>query len=221
MAREHGLPVIVRNGFNGAAPARARNEFGDVGMQINRRALQRGRARAGAECEWRSTVGAESRGFNGAAPARARNAVKLDGPLRLPFGFNGAAPARARNAILPPHPFGAAQGFNGAAPARARNEKQHPRGTCKGILASTGPRPRGRGMTMNVGVSARPVCMLQRGRARAGAECGEFGNRQTLLNNCFNGAAPARARNVVAMTSLPFQLELLQRGRARAGAEWS
>src|SRR5665213_1374396 len=161
MAREHGLPVIVRNGFNGAAPARARNEFGDVGMQINRRALQRGRARAGAECEWRSTVGAESRGFNGAAPARARNAVKLDGPLRLPFGFNGAAPARARNAILPPHPFGAAQSFNGAAPARARNARAHLDRWRDEFLASTGPRPRGRGMKNNIREELAKVSSLQ------------------------------------------------------------
>src|SRR5439155_15106239 len=62
------------------------------------------------------------------------------------------------------------------------------------IRASTGPRPRGRGIH----------CLILR-------------ERQTLV--CFNGAAPARARNPNAFESDEAKIEELQRGRARAGAE--
>ena len=59
-------------------------------------------------------------------------------------GFNGAAPARARNAADTPDSVTARERFNGAAPARARNAR-----------------------TVD---AAHTDCMLQRGRARAGAE---------------------------------------------------
>ena len=60
--------------------------------------------------------------------------------------------------------------FNGAAPARAR--KLHQAG-------------------------ANPIArlMLQRGRARAGAEIGPSTEPSIVAAMCFNGAAPARARN--------------------------
>src|SRR5258708_7482856 len=60
-------------------------------------------------------------------------------------------------------------------------------------VASTGPRPRGRGWGEN------PLIVewenkLQRGRARAGAD-GTTGCHATKSRlGCFNGAAPARAR---------------------------
>ena len=133
--------------------------------------LQRGRARAGAE--WirvpRIRKRTPSR-FNGAAPARARNATEN-------------CVAMARNACR----------FNGAAPARARNGRAAQR-IGSSPYASTGPRPRGRGM--------RVPSVQPQGRVSG-----------------FNGAAPARARND-RPENLGLQPGLLlQRGRARAGAE--
>ena len=61
-------------------------------------------------------------------------------------------------------------------------------------LASTGPRPRGRGMEY-FGSFAPTLKMLQRGRARAGAECKSDAKIGEFVDSCFNGAAPARARN--------------------------
>ena len=132
--------------------------------------------------------------------------------------FNGAAPARARNAAQPTPPSTVRLSFNGAAPARARNGGLARFGR-RLRQASTGPRPRGRGMM--VGAIKDFVCnlWLQRGRARAGAEwptavemppgersastgprprgrgmdCHRESRLQPML--CFNGAAPARARN--------------------------
>ena len=89
-----------RPGFNGAAPARARNVKRIVQVDSDLRwQLQRGRARAGAECGISvSMVRDHPRRFNGAAPARARNVdrsvCESDATI---IGFNGAAPARARN----------------------------------------------------------------------------------------------------------------------------
>ena len=211
--------------FNGAAPARARN--GSMPRLASPRPirLQRGRARAGAE--WSASGSAPARPsarFNGAAPARARNAPFQLRNLQPLFRFNGAAPARARNewAIDVPSNFMA--------------------------LASTGPRPRGRGMWNSKPKSQNSKYMLQRGRARAGAECRQQcpdhtprpgastgprprgrgmapvvvpapiaalgastgprprgrGMRDRLAQEprkppCFNGAAPARARNALAI----------------------
>ena len=63
-------------------------------------------------------------------------------------------------------------------------------------LASTGPRPRGRGIIAFAMMAARANA-LQRGRARAGAE--------------FTGCGRSRSTPLTAQ---------LQRGRARAGAEF-
>ena len=164
--------------------------------------LQRGRAPAGAECK----ASARTVGFNGAAPARARSETTGRATVRE-FGrnsFTGAAPARARSGA--PH--------------------RHP------ALASTGPRPRGRGVALigiassrspsfNGAAPARarsawigcdrrsPVGFNGAAPARAREE-----NRSGECRSCFNGAAPARARSVE-----PWQL--LQRGRAPAGAGWA
>ena len=111
-------------------------------------------------------------------------------------------------------------GFNGAAPARARNERRDT-GPSTVTLASTGPRPRGRGMCSaprsTTGVSAE---QLQRGRARAGAEWLVMCQTAGALTASFNGAAPARARNVSSRdNAVRTPATRLQRGRARAGAE--
>src|SRR5207302_135502 len=82
--------------------------------------------------------------------------------------FNGAAPARARNLAGPPDSHFITSCFNGAAPARARNHgSAWPTATPN--LASTGPRPRGRGIK-NERAASPLLQELQRGRARAGAE---------------------------------------------------
>ena len=65
----------MRRSFNGAAPARARNVALPIPAMPPIRPLQRGRARAGAECcAVEGGVVGLIHGFNGAAPARARNA---------------------------------------------------------------------------------------------------------------------------------------------------
>ena len=60
---------------------------------------------------------------------------------------------------------------------------------------------------------------LQRGRARAGAECALPLSVSGRRGGRFNGAAPARARNVGRGTTARRMITELQRGRARAGAE--
>ena len=159
------------SGFNGAAPARARNVAG------------------GAEGS-----GAEGVASTGPRP-RGRGMLIIFRPL---FGrelcFNGAAPARARNGSGSGGIGRRRTGFNGAAPARARNDAATPVAPTSARRASTGPRPRGRGM--------RTISLWE-----------------TPAAYRFNGAAPARARNAPsALKSQPSNL-MLQRGRARAGAE--
>ena len=65
--------------------------------------------------------------------------------------------------------------------------------TISTLQASTGPRPRGRGMKINYWNSLSES-VLQRGRARAGAECTSMVSPSLAVRG-FNGAAPARARN--------------------------
>ena len=67
---------------------------------------------------------------------------------------------------------------------------------------------------------ADKVFLLQRGRARAGAECPPSAHAGPDWNR-FNGAAPARARNEAASSGIIWPGVWLQRGRARAGAECS
>ena len=107
--------------------------------------LQRGRARAGAECHLRNGHPGRPRCFNGAAPARARNGFRCGENRSRPGRFNGAAPARARNVFAPVARLRPTRSFNGAAPARARNGWRSI-ATARSCQASTGPRPRGRGM---------------------------------------------------------------------------
>ncbi len=256
--------------FNGAAPARARNVSAPGSRLWVGTALQRGRARAGAECDdakrdrecatelqrGRARAGAEC-GKRCAALAKTRVAstgprprgrgMRISGRLQSSVDtslsrFNGAAPARARNGIVFVWDWFVHCSFNGAAPARARNAEID-------------------------GVTMPSNYLLQRGRARAGAECKFTGANQMkrplastgprprgrgmppggwkpdCSTPCFNGAAPARARNGPGpccagrltsrastgprprgrgMKIFNAKLEaelLLQRGRARAGAE--
>ena len=125
--------------------------------------------------------------FNGAAPARARNRRS---PAKAARGYAWLQRGRARAGaesqwdafpweFVPVlqrgrgcgrcHPSGR---FNGAAPARARNP------------AATEGRP-------------RAPSLLQRGRARAGAESAASDNDTLGAILGFNGAAPARARNPI------------------------
>ena len=74
-------------------------------------------------------------------------------------------------------------------------------------------------------MSSRPAVVLstvhlQRGRARAGAECEAHEGRVLSRLERFNGAAPARARNGIQAALFTNAANALQRGRARAGAEW-
>ena len=139
---------------------------------------------------------------------------------RASVRFNGAAPARARNAdgsrlpsvgLLEPS-------FNGAAPARARNDRMAGEPVPAATGASTGPRPRGRGMVARAVMPTTARRMLQRGRARAGAEWTDL-DLQPQSASRFNGAAPARARNARTGSTELMVPSGLQRGRARAGAE--
>ena len=166
--------MLVR--FNGAAPARARNAeaaaqalmqhwsastgprprgrgmSAGVGHRWTRTLLQRGRARAGAECSRQAGVMPVDCRFNGAAPARARNADSDGVTADRAERFNGAAPARARNVKLTAlFACNQPRRFNGAAPARARNATPGALKSDSSIgHASTGPRPRGRGMSSSM-----------------------------------------------------------------------
>ena len=184
--------------FNGAAPARARNATLSWTSGAGDVQLQRGRARAGAECADNCTLLAPRARpcFNGAAPARARNAAKTC--IRAIMLRSASTGPRPRGRGMAP---GRAQlrrhwrdGFNGAAPARARNVHGSANWQHRADMASTGPRPRGRGMTI-------------------------AGMRRPLRIRCFNGAAPARARNDRCHGYRGHISPTLQRGRARAGAE--
>jgi len=66
-------------GFNGAAPARARNAYKLSGGAVAQFKLQRGRA--GAECTMPPGLATCHIRFNGAAPARARNVAAEIGAM--------------------------------------------------------------------------------------------------------------------------------------------
>ncbi len=239
--------------FNGAAPARARNGMWYGLTPVEAVAvLQRGRARAGAECEYkmlryherrqlvlqrgRARAGAEwtiaaagfkACGFVASTGPRPRGRGMGESPIRhasrdAAACFNGAAPARARNGRNPNVVFRSAKPrFNGAAPARARNGAgARPRRAPASLLqrgraragaewapeavsvgrseppASTGPRPRGRGMDRRNGHPARPTMIASTGPRPRGR--GMACDRRYWIS----------------------REDWLQRGRARAGAEW-
>ena len=118
-----------------------------------------------------------------------------------------ASPARGSMASTGPRPRG--RGMC----------RLHDRQCSSSQRASTGPRPRGRGMRVATSGVELDDCELQRGRARAGAECAAV-TRLRRDDGGFNGAAPARARNVASLRrAMSRRANLLQRGRARAGAE--
>ena len=134
--------------------------------------LQRGRARAGAECcdgplEARSRIDELQRG-------RARAGAECCACSNLHSDHHGLASTG-------PRPRG-----RGMCMVAARDNVAQ--------YASTGPRPRGRGMQPPSQSIRRQHRWLQRGRARAGAEW------------------------QLALTTVRRRLGL-QRGRARAGAE--
>ena len=133
--------------------------------------LQRGRARAGAECRFRQNFAHTSAAASTGPRPRGRGMsgkwlVQFDRPRAStgprPRGrgmthdesssdlressFNGAAPARARNGSSRKRESPFRWCFNGAAPARARNEETALWKQLRSTRASTGPRPRGRGM---------------------------------------------------------------------------
>ncbi len=180
--------------FNGAAPARGRNvSWLEIRIPSSIK-LQRGRARAGAEC-FPSTPLRPQRLAASTGPRPRGRGMKVDhepnGHCR--YGFNGGAPARALNVRNAEWGVGHSEASTGPRPrgrgmGLARPQPQIIR------QASTGPRPRGRGMRAGHYRHVVADGGLQRGRARAGAEC----------NNRF--------------AQLDFYL-VLQRGRARAGAE--
>ena len=133
--------------------------------------LQRGRARAGAEIEsYIYKEGTDVPLQRGRARAGAEMANGARDGLDERFCFNGAAPARARKYWL------------ATSITLAR------------IVASTGPRPRGRGNTFPFSARWLNYLELQRGRARAGAEITVAAAVCEMKLLSFNGAAPARAR---------------------------
>jgi len=132
--------------------------------------LQRGRARAGAECIVPVVV--KNREVSASTGPRPRGRGMLSGRCKgfgTSFGFNGAAPARARNGELVCSTEPVAKLQRGRARAGAECPRAGIRRRRVG-RASTGPRPRGRGM--------RPRAI-----------------HPSIACRGFNGAAPARARN--------------------------
>ena len=89
-------------------------------------------------------------------------------------------------------------------------------------LASTGPRPRGRGMSEAAPRERRPseASTGPRPRGRGMATSRSSGSERRKR---FNGAAPARARNVVLMETLPLRLTVASTGprpRGRGMPMW-
>jgi len=135
--------------------------------------------------------------------------------------------------------------FNGAAPTGARRPHHLRRGHAGLELASTGPRPRGRGDLAASDLGLGCWFPLQRGRAHGGAETGlapvtckrcdgaSTGPRPRgrgdqprrtatdRLLPSFNGAAPTGARRHSGMAMSRMSSSELQRGRAHGGAETS
>jgi len=106
--------------------------------------------------------------FNGAAPARARNSPVPSRCRHRPECFNGAAP---RGRGIPARRLERGLATASTGPRRAGAELcQLIHGLLSMTTASTGPRPRGRGIVNGHGVAASDKIS-------------------------FNGAAPARARN--------------------------
>ena len=67
--------------------------------------------------------------------------------------------------------------------------------------ASTGPRPRGRGMELGISPSALSKWLLQRGRARAGAECLRAKTGQSSKPGASTGPRP-RGRGMASPVTL-------------------
>ena len=158
-------------GFNGAAPARAR-KCGRLALGVPWCIwLQRGRARAGAEILRGEAVNIFfSMLQRGRARAGAEIGVMYCLHFGQHFGFNGAAPARARKSSRFALRDDVSYPLLQRGRARAGAEIGIA-GMCSTVaaLASTGPRPRGRG---------NGILPRLRRHAQGG----------------FNGAAPARAR---------------------------
>ena len=133
--------------------------------------------------------------FNGAAPARARN-VEARPARRCPrWCFNGAAPARARNGLESlKHQIGLLKLQRGRARAGAECSGAALEYVDLGVLQRGRARAGAEWPGLD-GIGLR-VKRLQRGRARAGAECSFSAFCAPAGPCCFNGAAPARARNV-------------------------
>ena len=156
--------------------------------------------------------------FNGAAPARARNGLRRFWPAFSPICFNGAAPARARNARLISVISALFVGFNGAAPARARNGRRPTWCRVGRCCASTGPRPRGRGMAGGGG-SNGPWGNASTGPRPRGRGMLTGMDRIRSSIKASTGPRP-RGRGMGAERSgAAVEGNRLQRGRARAGAE--
>jgi len=166
-----GTLAFFLAGFNGAAPARARNASGpgrDIFLQGCRASTgprPRGRGMLASSMMARATVPC----FNGAAPARARN----ERIVRWPVGVVGASTG--------PRPRGRGMNCNQQRRRTANKASTGPRPRGRGMKfvpdganspkgASTGPRPRGRGMPAPRPAPRPSPRPLQRGRARAGAE---------------------------------------------------
>jgi len=85
--------------------------------------------------------------------------------------------------------------------------------------ASTGPRPRGRGISMQL--LGRPVLVnASTGPRPRGRGIRLVPPHRGRGRSSFNGAAPARARNFDGFARRHAWAQKLQRGRARAGAEF-
>jgi len=89
--------------------------------------------------------------------------------------------------------------------------------TCFQNPASTGPRPRGRGNRTKMPTPIDKE-MLQRGRARAGAEISSWWLHSKATRIASTGPRPRGRGNLTTELCRAVKLKL-QRGRARAGAE--
>ncbi len=208
--------------------------------------LQRGRARVGAEFKPGilipagtivASTGPRPRGRgipSHKSPARSKYSSLQRGRARVGAELGAANVLLTRIPVASTGPRPRGRGILAAASSLSSelsaSTGPRPRGRgisrrwrrCAGCRrASTGPRPRGRGITRSMmkcfcfqtGASTGP---RPRGRGIKGQA-----NPIYSRSPCFNGAAPAWARNCRNKLFHSQRKRMLQRGRARVGAELS
>ena len=152
---------------------------------------------------------------------RGRGNPAQNASLTNQLGFNGAAPARARKwRSMASMSVSTVKASMGPRPRGRGNLRQGVNALLSNqSVASMGPRPRGRGNHCDIPECVSLSTVGFNGAAPARAREIRCVQSTALLFIRFNGAAPARARKFEAQAAIKPAGGRLQWGRARAGAE--